>query len=131
MKIAIFILTLLVSNSVMADWEFVSRDPDDKLVSYADKSTRTKEWFGNTTMWSLFDFRYAFNANGMMVRSIKRLVEYDCKNKTIKTLTEIYHPKLMGGGTPVGIKNRNQGDDDVLNVPPGSLHSHLLDTACE
>ena len=97
-KVILMMLLVIVSSSVMAEWISVVTPVDDKLTTYADPSTISKS--GNRVkMWSMVDFKEAEELKGgVYIKSVKRQIEYDCKDKKKRLLSGELFSGNMGSG---------------------------------
>jgi Surface-adhesin protein E len=120
------LLTLLavVSSSAVAEWVLAGRN--EITAAYFDPATISKT--GNTVkMWNLFDLRTARLLDKQPYMSMKRQVEYDCKEERSRLLSFSGHSENMAGGEVVF------SDSDPHNwepVSPGSGNETLWKIAC-
>ena len=117
-------LLAAVSSSAMAEWVQVSGTESNTV--YADPATI--HIAGNTVkMWNLFDLRTARLLDKQPYMSMKRQVEYDCKEERSRLLSFSGHSDNMAGGEVVF------SDSDPHNwepVSPGSGNETLWKIAC-
>lgn len=123
MRRAILMLLLaVVSNNVMAEWIKVNSGGGGNVTVYTDFSTRSQN--GNRVkLWDLMDYRTRQTGN---VMSLKRQVEYDCKEVKMRVFYSSIHSENMGRGETVAYPN----PDVWTPVPPGTIGENLWHIAC-
>lgn len=114
-------LLAVVSSSAMAEWTKVSQD-ENSITYYADYATILYE-DNKAKVWHLYDFTKASRGD----LSVKTQLEYDCKEKRVRTLSLTSY-KLNGGR---GKAFAESSRPDWRPVKPNSLSDSIMKNACE
>jgi hypothetical protein len=119
-------LLAVVSSSAAAAWVETGSN-EVGAIYYADPGTVRRA--GNRVkMWNLVDYKTArISLNGKPYISIKVHVEYDCKEKRMRTIYYSDHSGNMAGGKSV------YSDDDPAKwspVPRATVQEDLWEIAC-
>jgi hypothetical protein len=82
----------------MAEWIRVVTPVDERLTTYADPATIRKSG-SRVKMWSMVDFKEAEKIkNDIYIKSVKRQIEYDCKDEKKRLLIGELFSGNMGSG---------------------------------
>lgn len=132
-KLLLIITLLSLSNVAMAEFIFIGSALDETTYVYADPSTiiRSKNI---SKMWDLFSFTsiQTISGSGEPFLSSITYAEYDCVQKTGKTLSEVRYSGGMRSGKIVSSYNYNDGRIVNVHEPiiPDSLSESLWKIAC-
>ena len=122
----LFFLLIFVSSSAMAEWVKVVTPFDEKLTTYADPSTIRKSG-SRVKMLSMVDFKAAEEIkNDIYVKSVKRQIEYDCKDEKKRLLSGELFSGNMGSGEI--ISTSKMGDWIPASLGTGNIK--LWEIAC-
>jgi hypothetical protein len=124
----ILIILLTTSNNIYAKWQKI--DYNDKMTRYADLKTIHKKK-NKSTMLSLNNFNMVETVEelGISLLSNTDRDEYDCKEKTIKSLEMRWYSGNMGTGKIV-YTNKNP-KMNPYKPAIGSIAESLLHIACK
>lgn len=121
MRVFGFVLLILAASPAVADW--VKVHENEEWTSYLDPSTLKKD--GNIRKEWLLKNRKRRGRNGEL--SEKSLIEFDCKEGRLRTLTSaIYYDHMASGEIVASAAGRG----DWIYVPPGSFGLDLLRFVC-
>lgn len=123
-KTALILLLALVSGSAAGEW--VLAGGNEIATAYFDPATVSKAG-ATAKMWNLFDLKTARLLENQSYMSMKRHVEYDCKDARTRLLFFSGHSGNMAGGTIVF------SDSDTREwepVAPESGNETLWKIAC-
>ena len=125
-KLLLTLILAVVSSSVLAEWVRVVTPLDERLTTYADPSTIRKS-SSSVKMWSMVDFKEAEEIkNGIYVRSVKRQIEYDCKDEKKRLLLGELFSENMGGGEIISTSEMG----DWMPALQGTGNMKLWNIAC-
>lgn len=124
MKSWLIALLVVFSGSACADWKRLGASEGE--THFYDSSTITKKE-GKAMMWTLMDLKSPIQLNGVLVRSIKAQVEYDCIELKSRHVFQIYHAELGGTGKVVSTEDAPQ---NWMPLPPASIGRFMLVSAC-
>jgi hypothetical protein len=121
------ILILMVSTSVFADWNEVTRSSDGDQTVYVDSDSIKKK--GNKfTMWSLLDFKTVQKFENDRFLSQMMREEYDCQEETQRLLDlYLYSGNMRGGGIVYSETNIKM---EAASTLPGSIGETSLNRVC-
>jgi hypothetical protein len=112
---------LFVPHSARSEWVQVFED--DKAVYYLDPVTIRKE--GDLRrVWGLTDYKQPLDG---VVRSLRGLNEYDCKEERSRVLVAAFFSKNMAHGQPI---NSQRGPSEWDYLAPGTLGTRTLKYVC-
>jgi len=128
MKKLIFFMLIMICFSSWAKWEITEVDSSAGVVVYHDKSTRKRS--GSVVkMWVMSDYAAEFiDESGIKAKSVKLLLEFDCKSKIATLVTGSAHSGKMGGGSGAGSYTPNQKIKYWLEWPASEIEWKI---ACE
>lgn len=125
-KLLLFLILVVVNNSVVAEWILISEN--DQLILYSNPVTIIKS--GNMVrMIRLTNFKTAQRINGKSYLSTKRQDEYDCLKQRYRIIYVNAYTENMGEGKVV-IRVINKPDDWKL-ISSGSQGEAVWSFACE
>jgi len=126
MRKAIFMMLLAgVSSGAAAEWVLAGRS--EIATTYFDPATIIRT--GTLVkMWNLFDLKAARLLDTRLYMSMKRQVEYDCKEARTRLLSFSGYSENMAGGEVVYSDFESH---DWEPVSPGSGNAVLWTIACE
>jgi hypothetical protein len=117
-------LLAVVSSSAAAEWVLAGRN--EITTAYFDPATISKTG-DMVKMWNLFDLETARLLDTQSYMSMKRQVEYDCKEARSRLLSFSGHSENMAGGEVVYTDSEPH---DWEPVSPGSGNEALWKIAC-
>ncbi len=125
-KILLALVTLLLSGGVQAEWALLGRNEDLRI--YLDQELIRKN--GDLAqVWQLMDFSSSqWPDPQTAVGSIKNLVEYDCTQPRLRTLSGTAYSERMAAGKAVA--NEQFPDPQWESIPPGGTASVVHKIAC-
>ena len=125
-KTLLVLATFLLSGSVQAEWVLLGRNEDFRI--YLDQELIRKN--GDLAqIWQLMDFASAQWADPQTaVGSIKNLVEYDCSQPRLRTLSGTAYSERMAAGKAVA--NEQFANPQWENIAPGSSADKVQQLAC-
>ena len=120
MKKILFILTILISSNVFADWFWIVSgggaeffvDPD----TIEKNGEKVKVWQKNNA------------PPGLLFKSLIQLQEYDCKNKTHRSIQTSYYSQTDLKGLPI---DTTGPENKPKYIPPGTLSDEVLKYVCK
>ncbi len=125
-KLLLILLLTVVSNSAMAEWVKVATPVDERLTTYADPSTIRKSG-SRVKMWSMVDFKAAEEIkSGIYIKSVKRQIEYDCKDEKKRLLLGELFSGNMGSGEIISTSKMG----DWIPASLGTGNVKLWNIAC-
>ena len=116
------ISALLFASAAHAEW--VPVGPGGIAQFFMDKATITRK-ADMVQIWELVNME---KVDGEGVRSIRFLVEYDCKGKRSRGLDMLTYTEPMGGGKQ--IQQLGPDPDGWEALPPDSIFSQRMQLAC-
>ncbi len=119
-----FVIMIIASTSVMAEWELVDLGGATRV--YVDKSTIRKK-DNLLKMWIMTDFVSPQQFEEKPLLSVKMLYEFDCTDETNRVAFQVGYSEHMGKGNVVGSENNNAQFEP--NVPE-SIGVKLSEIAC-
>lgn len=122
MKKIAALLLLVCSWSCHAEWQVLSETDDGTW--YLDPTTQTSG--AQPRVWTLFDHRQAVGAFG--VRSVKTLVEADCKGGWLREISLVVFNSPMAQGSI--LRNTSPGTQKIY-PPAGSAYETLAHRLCD
>jgi hypothetical protein len=126
-KVISWVLLLLASNSVNAEW--VKINANENLTTYIDTSTISKI-DDMVRMWGIVDLKESKKEQeGKSFLSAKGLQQYDCKEVQIRKISLDLYSKNMGAGDIV----HTYADTDKWKWTPvtaGSISEIMWRAAC-
>lgn len=126
-KNILIILTLIFSNTVLAEWTIVAENKEASAATFVDLKTIRKT--GNSSeMWSAVVYLQPQNVEGKNIMSFTELDEYDCKLKKFRLLTLIGYTGKLATGQIVGA---DYEIGDWMNVPTKSISEKQWSLACK
>ncbi|MBL78930.1 MAG: hypothetical protein CMH70_02655 [Nitrosomonadaceae bacterium] len=120
---------LLLSNNVIADWEYISTVKDKKIIYYID--TTTIKQSGNVVkIWLMADLKEPEEIPYVvkMLLSYKNRVEYNCDQNVERVINAVGYSKNMGEGDIIYKVDENEKWKPIIS---GSISSYILDYICE
>jgi len=118
----IFWAILLCATTAHAEWIPVA--PSNGAQFFMDKTT-LKRKADTVQVWELVNME---KVDGEGVRSIRFLVEYDCKGQRSLGLDMLTYTEPMGGGKL--IQQLGPDPDGWEALPPDSIFSQRMQMAC-
>jgi hypothetical protein len=97
-KIILFQLLLIISNSVFAEWSEISRPSSNRYISYIDYKSIKKEKSNMITFWTLTDWKSIREVSGDKYLSNLQHIKVDCKKEKMWLLDFIWYSENMGLG---------------------------------
>jgi hypothetical protein len=123
----LFMLLMLSSQSVYAEWILVSGDDEAGLKVYVDPATLRRN--GNLAkMWQLYDYKTVQTVAGDSLLSMKRFNEYDCAEERTRMLGYTWFSGNMGNGNVVYSTTEHQPWEPVV---PRTINRTLWKVACD
>lgn len=123
----LFMLLMLSSQSVYAEWILVSGDDEAGLKVYVDPATLRRN--GNLAkMWQLYDYKTVQTVAGDSLLSMKRFNEYDCTEERTRMLGYTWFSGNMGNGNVVYSTTEHQPWEPVV---PRTINRTLWKVACD
>jgi hypothetical protein len=127
MKKLIFLLLLLLSTNVLAEWTLIeSANGEDGFDVYVDTQSMRRDG-DKVKMWNMYDYKKVKVDVKRYMASISR-VEYDCKEETLRLLDLFWYTGNMGKGEPV-FSNTNIKKESI-SIMPETIHEALFNIAC-
>ncbi len=123
MKLIIFITLFFSSISANAQWTYYSESDDKKVTFYIDHSS-IKRNGGISKMWTMQDYA---DVQKQGQRSIKYLLEFDCKNDSSRGAAFLAFSKQMGSGD---VLYQDYKNDPWRPYTPDSVSASLAKIAC-
>jgi len=123
MKTIIFIMLLCSSISANAQWVYYNETEDKKIRFYVDHSS-IKRNGDISKMWTMQDY---VDVKKQGQRSIKFLLEFDCKNDSSRGAAFLAYSKQMGSGE---ILYQDYTIDAWRPYTPDSVNASLAKIAC-
>jgi len=125
-KLLLTLMLSVVSNSAMAEWEFVASGKDNLDKCYADPTTIRKK--GNIVkMWVMWDYSVVAHRGSLKPHKSARVQnEYNCKEETIR---QIYATTFSGNMLEGNIIESAEATK-WIPVAPSSLGKALWEFAC-
>ena len=119
-------LLLVTASNALAEWREVGTDPTIATTTYADPSSIRR--VGNVaSLWHLYDLKFPQQLNGKQYRSLEQKREFDCKNRTTRSLEASVYEGNMGRGIRISTES---GPNETRPVIPGTPIAYLLAIAC-
>jgi hypothetical protein len=112
----------LLATASQAQWLPVA--PAGSAQFFMDKSTLTRK-VDTVQVWEMVTME---QADGEGVRSIRFLVEYDCKGQRSRGLDMLTYTEPMGGGKL--LQQLGADPDGWEAIPPESIFSQRMRMAC-
>lgn len=123
MKIVIFIALLSSSILAHAQWAYFNETEDRRITFYIDHSSIKRS--GNISkMWTMQDYA---NVQKQGQRSIKFLLEFDCKKDVSRGSAFLSYSKQMGSGEVI---HQDYTIDPWRPYTPDSVNASLAKIAC-
>ena len=116
------VLLMACSLSAHAEWQAFSAAEDGTW--YLDPTTQTKG--AQVQVWTLFDHQQAVGAFG--VRSVKTLIEVDCKAGWLREISLVVFNSPMAQGS--FLRNTSPGTQKIY-PPAGSAYDILANRLCD
>ncbi len=124
LKVIFMATSLVASGSALADWVKVNTGNSGSVTVYADFTKRDQNQDGSRIkLWDLIDYK---TPPAGKLLSVKRQVEYDCKNVQMR----VFYATAYSGNMATGQSETNTSPDIWTPVPPGSLGENLWRIAC-
>jgi hypothetical protein len=135
-KIVSLLLLLIFSTSFSqgkeslagADWDEMFFN--DEITFYINKKSIRREK-NHAKLWDMQSYiEQQKNPFGDSYRSVKRLIEFNCKKETSKTLAFTYYSSWAGRGDIV--RNINLSDKEISesHIIPGTIEEVFMKIPC-
>lgn len=131
MKKILTLILLVYSANIFAVWSNVVKLLDGDMATYADYADlqNIKQNEKIIRMWSLFDYRTVQQVKPYKYLSEVTYDEYNCEEKTYKTLDLYWFSKHMGQGKVV--YSRDGLENKPHRIMPSTMYQALLYRVCE
>ncbi len=129
MKKMLTLVLLVYSANIFAAWSNIVELLDGDMATYADLQN-IKQNGKIIRMWSLFDYRTVQQVKPYKYLSEVTYDEYDCEEKTYKTLDLYWFSKHMGEGKVVYSREGLENKPHRIIPNTYTMYSALLSQAC-
>jgi len=127
MKKFIFIILIMFSTSLYAEWELITKSEDNKAWVYLD-TERIKKIDGFTYYWTLINYHNDEEAKNFETKSSTSYHKADCKLFREKTLNLNFYKKLFGRGDV--FESIDTSRENWFYPPPVSISEYSLGFVC-
>jgi hypothetical protein len=124
--IQVIFMFIITTKSVLAEWELVSFQGDDRVL--VDKSSIRKNG-EMVMMWSMIDY-YLPQKNNLDKPHLSTELydEYDCRNQSVRYISTLKFSKNSGRGENLSSHTDNNKHFEPIN--PKSMDETLWKIAC-
>lgn len=103
-KLLFTLFAVFISNSTVAEWDYVGETETKEATVYVDYATIRKK--GNMVkMWFMFDYKHEQGPQGFKFLSTRKQGEFDCDEELFRNLFGSVHSGNMGDGQILHIEN--------------------------
>jgi hypothetical protein len=127
MRNLLFFILLISNTYAYAGWVLVQTSYDDNVIFYVDPDTIQRK--GNTLrVWEKLEYKKPENYLNFTFQSARALVEYDCKEKKSRLLSQDYfsQPELKGKS----VYNLNTPNAEWTFIPPQTTGAYSMNSLC-
>jgi hypothetical protein len=129
MKELCFVFFVLASTYAQADWEKIDAAASDQIETFIDAKRIRQSGPMNTMrrVWEVSNLPQRLSNNAL---SIKTQLEYDCKDRRVRTLEEALFPEHFARGTPIAAKQEMVKTGDWLVINKASVTEVIFNRVC-
>lgn len=129
MRTLLFVLLISVSVTALADWLPIEKASDLESQLYIDPDS-VKQTGPMAIMRRIWELKNYAVADNDMVKSVKRLAEYDCMDRRYRVLQESGFSGDLAEGEPVNLRGLDNADGQWRPIQSGSTAEIILDELC-
>ncbi len=129
MKNLLPLMLLFVSATVAADWVKVKTPAGSSSERFID-TTAIRQTGPMNTMRRVWEMSNLAKAASNKVLSIKNHVEYDCKDRRVRTLEESRFSEYWAQGENLGTVAYDIKPDSWIGIGKGSVSESIFNRVC-
>ena len=129
MRTLLFVLMISFSSTALADWERIGEASQSESQLYIDTES-VKQTGPMAIMRRVWELKKYAIADNDMIKSVKRLAEYDCMDRQYRVLQELGFTDELATGEPVHVTGLDNPDRQWRSIQFGSAAEIIFDKLC-